>query len=301
MDQPSLKQTAPDDGSSDSRYHVLTRYAHRLAASSPYQRVALKAKDGCVIAAAELGSALDQGVEYSLEIECRPADHLEHVGSGGLLLEGLAQLVEESGILDGDDGLFSEIAHELDLLVGERIHLFAVDRYRADDLVVLQHRDENDGPASAQFRGGDRIRIAVEVALFGHSVGDVNRMPRAEDTAKAAGRARLDRLAVLKLRKCWRRATQCDGMECAVRETVENAEMGITHARGVLQHRVEDRLQIAGRTGDDLEHLAGSGLLLECIGQLARACLHLLKKTGVLDSDHRLVGEGAEKRDLPFG
>src|SRR5215470_7221008 len=92
-----------------------------------------------------------------------------------------------------------------------------------------------------------------------------------------------------------------EGATWAVRETVENAEIGITHARGILQHRVEDRLQIAGRTGDDLEHLAGGGLLLECIGQLARACLRLLKKTGVLDSDHRMVGEGAEKRDLPFG
>ena len=32
---------------------------------------------------------------------------------------GFAQLVEQAGVLDGDDGLRGEVADELDLLVGE--------------------------------------------------------------------------------------------------------------------------------------------------------------------------------------
>ena len=36
-------------------------------------------------------------------------DHLEHIGGGGLLLKGFAQLVEEPCILDGDDGLLGKI------------------------------------------------------------------------------------------------------------------------------------------------------------------------------------------------
>ena len=34
---------------------------------------------------------------------------LEHVGSGSLLLQRLAKLVEQAGILDGDDGLRGEV------------------------------------------------------------------------------------------------------------------------------------------------------------------------------------------------
>ena len=43
-----------------------------------------------------------------------------------------AQLVEQPGVLDGDDGLAGEILDQLDLLVGERPHLLAID----DDLPI---------------------------------------------------------------------------------------------------------------------------------------------------------------------
>ena len=49
-------------------------------------------------------------VEHRLQIECRAADHLEHVGGGGLLLQRFAQLVEQARVLDGDDGLVGEVA-----------------------------------------------------------------------------------------------------------------------------------------------------------------------------------------------
>ena len=65
----------------------------------------------------------DQRVEHGLQIEGRATDDLEHVGGGGLLLQRFAQLVEQPGVLDGDDGLGGEIGHQLDLLVGERADL----------------------------------------------------------------------------------------------------------------------------------------------------------------------------------
>ena len=45
-----------------------------------------------------------------------------------------AQLVEQPHVLDGDDGLIGEILDQLDLLVGERSNLLAVDddRRRSD-------------------------------------------------------------------------------------------------------------------------------------------------------------------------
>jgi hypothetical protein len=37
-----------------------------------------------------------------------------------LLLQRLAQLVEQARVLDGDDRLFRKVANKLDLLVGKR-------------------------------------------------------------------------------------------------------------------------------------------------------------------------------------
>ena len=74
-------------------------------------------------------------------------DDLEHLRGRGLLLQrlgqivgALAQLVEQPRVLDGDDGLGGEVRDQLDLLVGERAHLLAVDGDGADQLVVLEHR-----------------------------------------------------------------------------------------------------------------------------------------------------------------
>ena len=50
-----------------------------------------------------------------------------------------------------------------------------------------------------------------------------------------------------------------------------------------------------------LQHLRGRGLLLQRLGELARARLHLVEQAHVLDRDHRLVGEGGHQLDLLVG
>ena len=71
--------------------------------------------------------------QHGLQVEGRAADHLEHVGGGGLLLQRFAQLVEQAGVLDGDDSLLGEIGHQFDLLVRERSDLLAKDGDGADE------------------------------------------------------------------------------------------------------------------------------------------------------------------------
>ena len=44
--------------------------------------------------------------------------------------------------------------------------------------------------------------------------------------------------------------------------TEDVAEVGVTDARGILQHGREHRLKIAGRAADNLKYLGGSRLLL---------------------------------------
>ena len=60
-----------------------------------------------------------------------------------------AQLVEQARVLYGDDGLLSEVAQELDMLVAEWFDLLAEDQDRADELVILKHRHGNYRPITA--------------------------------------------------------------------------------------------------------------------------------------------------------
>src|SRR5262249_15938372 len=81
----------------------------------------------------------------------------------------------------------------------------------------------------------------------------------------------------------------------------ERAELGVACARGVLQHRLEHRLQLAWRAADDLQDLRGSGLLLQRFGQFARACPLRLEQPRVLDRDYRLGCEALKQLDLAIG
>src|SRR5262249_30083822 len=98
---------------------------------------ALLPGDGRAVGVAKPGSRFHKGVEHGLQIEGRAADDLEYVGGGGLLLQRLAQFVEQAGVLNGNDRLCGEILDQLDLLVGEGAHLLAEDIDGADKLAVL--------------------------------------------------------------------------------------------------------------------------------------------------------------------
>ena len=67
----------------------------------------------------------------------------------GEIVGALAQFAEQPRVLDGDDGLRGEVLHQLDLFVGERPHLLAIDADRADEFVILQHRHDDEGAMPA--------------------------------------------------------------------------------------------------------------------------------------------------------
>src|SRR5262245_9256173 len=49
---------------------------------------------------------------------------------------------------------------------------------------------------------------------------------------------------------------------------IEVAEPGLANAHCIGQHGLEHRLKLAGRAGDDLQHLGGRGLLLQRLGKV---------------------------------
>src|SRR5262245_10522617 len=105
----------------------------------------------------------DQGIEDGLQVEGRAADDLEHVGGRGLLLKGFAQFIQEASVLDGDDGLRGEVLDQLDLLVGEWLHLLATKCDCTDQLIVLEHWDGKHSAVSGEFDTGNHERMTLEV------------------------------------------------------------------------------------------------------------------------------------------
>src|SRR6516164_9809703 len=136
-----------------------------------------------------MGSRFGERVEHGLQIESRAADHLEHVGGGGLLLQRFAQLVEQPRVLDGDDRLRGEVLQQFDLLVGERAHLLAIDGDRSNQLFLFEHWNEKKAAGTASIRKLNEGWRTVEIGFLRPDVGNVNNLPRVSDTPKGEVRA----------------------------------------------------------------------------------------------------------------
>src|SRR5262245_40418636 len=99
--------------------------------------LALAQENNRIVRLAKPASILGDGFQHRLNICRRSSDHAEDLACRGLLLKcfaqivcALPQLIEQAGVLDGDDGLRSEVLDQLDLLVSERSDFVTVD---ADD------------------------------------------------------------------------------------------------------------------------------------------------------------------------
>src|SRR5262249_48155071 len=94
--------------------------------------IILDSKQHAKVGVANAHRFFQHRLEHWGQLARRRADHLEHIRSGGLLLERLAQLAKQPRVLDCNDGLSGEVLDQLDLLLGERPYLLAVDREGAD-------------------------------------------------------------------------------------------------------------------------------------------------------------------------
>ena len=85
-----------------------------------------------------------------------------------------AQFAEEPCVLDRDHGLRGEVLYQLDLLVGERPDLLAIDRDRADQLLVLEHGNQQQRAGAADVGGGATLPISLNVGLLCPDIGNVD-------------------------------------------------------------------------------------------------------------------------------
>jgi hypothetical protein len=163
----------------------------------------------------------------------------------------LAQLIEQPGVLDGDDRLRGEVLDQLDLLVEERPHLLAIDDDGPDQLIILEHGHDDRRPRSTELDRVAGIRL-------GRVVGAVDHLSRPQDAIVERPRLRAKGPAPpLEFDQCRRRAGRGCRVQGIAVVTEQRTELGVANADRVLQHHTEDRLQLAGRRADDLQDLGG--------------------------------------------
>src|SRR5262245_12663267 len=154
------------------------------------------------------------GLEYRFKLAGRARDDTEDLRGRGLLLQQLAQLVEQPGVLDGDDGLLGKIANKLNMLVVERPHFLAIDGDRADELVLLEHRYVDHGSSAGQVGEPHQRRLALDVSPVCPDVGNVYRLLRSKQALEGTVRARTDhRVAPRQLSPCPRCVVQRNASE----------------------------------------------------------------------------------------
>src|SRR5262249_8871002 len=117
---PSHRATPRLDGVTS---HVLIEFTRLAMTRDVKKGRALGATDGRHIGLAKSSGRLHQRAKHRPQVKRRAAYDFQHIRRCGLLRKRFAQLVEQAGVLDRNNGLPGEVADELDLLVGERADL----------------------------------------------------------------------------------------------------------------------------------------------------------------------------------
>src|SRR5262245_25074553 len=261
----------------------------------------------------ELGLADAHGVcqhslEHRFQLTGRTADEPEDLGGRGLMLQrlaqifvALAQLLEDAGVLDGDDGLRGEVRHQFDLLLGERAHLLAINDDGADELVRLKHWHAEYCPRVSRLDDGDETRITFKIGLVLSDVEDMEDLFGIGNTRERRVRNIAEfnqRLSPIPFDKGGRRTVHRDRAKGISLAQEQVAELRLAEADRVCQHGLEHWLQRGGRAANDAQHLRGRRLLLQGLAEVVRALAQLIQQASVLDGDNGLGGKVRYQLDM---
>src|SRR5262245_37752670 len=211
-------------------------------ARGPAVNFTVAPKQPDVVCLAKPGCRFCECVQHGLQVEGRAADDLEHVGGRGLLLEGLSQLVEQARVLDGDNGLGGEILQQLDLLVGERTHLLAIDNNYANRLALLEHRR-----SQVAARRAEPDRVTRQKLPFRRPIGNVDGLLSEDEVLEYTSRGRLKWSSLPdKFGESLWDVEFCGRAKRAIPIVEHDAELCSADARGILQHCLEHGVQLTG-------------------------------------------------------
>src|SRR5215472_1984735 len=189
-----------------------------------------------------------QRIEYRLQIKSRTADNFEHIRSCRLLLEGLAQFVKQSRVLDGDHRLSCKVRHQFNLSITERSNFLPVNTKDSYCLVILKHWYNYKSPSSCKLANWF-------IGVFCRHVQNVARLPRINDTINArCYPTPEDRCVFAKFLKIRRRVILCGTSVCITFTKQHRTKRSLANASRVLQHSVEYRCKVTGRAADNAQH-----------------------------------------------
>src|SRR6516225_10125534 len=120
MDRPTLKcRTAGSAVTVEAKWILEYKILHFLRSIEGHhhpQKLTIETADGRSISPTQPDRAFGNGFKHRLKVKRRAADDLQHFRRGGLLFQGfgevgcaLAQFVQQSRILNGDDGLIGKV------------------------------------------------------------------------------------------------------------------------------------------------------------------------------------------------
>ena len=203
--------------------------------------------------------AVENALEHRLGVRHRAADHLQHLGSRGLVFQRLLGLVEQAHVLDGDHGLAGEGRKQHHGLRGKRPGFGARHADGTDRLALVKQGHRNEAAKPGLLRKfcvlvpGFELNVGnLHGSAFGDGAPHIERCQR-----ERHGKNRAQR------RFCLRRNTMhANQVHQRAVETGGHPEIGLAQHAGTLRDGVEDRLHIGGGTADHRQDVGGRGLLL---------------------------------------
>src|SRR4029077_12379574 len=118
----------------------------------------------------------------------------------------------------------------------------------------------------------------------GGIVGSVAHLLSPHDMIEVTARRRSKGSALQEFDKCWRGTEVRGDVKRLAIEAHQHPEFGLANSCGILEQGLENRLQVARRSRDYLEHIGGGSLLRERFAQVA-------EQPRILDRDDRLLCE----------
>ena len=258
----------------------------------------VKFVDHALVSLRQLHRPADDGGEHGVEIE-RGIDRARHFlerlqfpDRAGQLVRPLLQFAEQPRILDRDHRLIGEGAHQFDLPLAEQLDPFPRETNRADHGPFAQQRHPKNGTSPGRHSlGPGVVRVGQDVRDMHHSAFEQH--PPGEGFTTGDNCSLAPDRPIL--------GVQCKGRYIAVDLALaygDRSDIGAAKPARRFGHRVQHRLHIGGRAADDVEHLAGRGLVFERLLQIVGALPQIIEQPCILDRNHRLVGESGDEFDL---
>ena len=171
----------------------------------------------------------------------------------------IAQLVEQTNVLNGDDGLVGECGDQLDLLVAERPHRVTLQNNDADGHAFAHQRNRQHGSHA------DRLWLRPSIHILHLPIRQQHEWLRPSTMARPAIEPRpRGRGCSFHVRlELWRKPVDRNEVNTIASCTTNCCLIRLTQFGCRLDQRVEHCLKIEGRAADDLEHVGGRGLLLQ--------------------------------------